>query len=81
MKKPTFSQVLAAETAPAQPEPAAAPAKAKKSDGRKTTTIRISEPALDALKQLALDRKTKLNDLLVSGAMRELEAHGRKPKE
>ncbi|RKK03308.1 hypothetical protein EBE87_27715 [Pseudoroseomonas wenyumeiae] len=80
MKKPTFSQALAAETAPVIEDTPLPPAKVKKSDGRVTTTIRIPETWLDELKQVALNEKTKLNDLLLSGAKHELEVRGRLPK-
>jgi uncharacterized protein (DUF4415 family) len=81
MKKPTFSQALAAETAPVIEDAPPTPTKAKKSDGRITTTIRISEKVLDELKRVALDEKTKLNDLLVAGAEHMLSVRGRLPKE
>lgn len=48
-------------------------------DRRKTTTIRIPGAVLDALKQLAFDRKTTVNDLLTSGVSRVLNMHGRAP--
>lgn len=83
MKKPSFSQALAAEQVPPPLEkPQAVPAaKPKKSDGRVTTTIRIEETWLDALKQVALNKKTKLNDLLRAGARHILEMENAFPKD
>lgn len=73
MKKPSFTAALAQEAAaPA----AAAPAKAK--DDRINTTLRISPEGLVALKNIAAEKRIRVNDLLLEGAEHVLAINGRK---
>ena len=72
MKKPTFTAALAQE-APAPEAP-----KAKPSDDRINTTLRISPEGLEALKNVAAAKRCRVNDLLLEGAEHVLALNGRK---
>ena len=74
MKKPSFTAALAQDQAPPPPEPKAA----KAGDGRINTTFRISPEGLEALKIVAAEKRTRVNDLLLEGAEHVLALHGRK---
>ena len=73
MKKPSFTAALAQERAP-EPEQKAA----KPGDGRINTTFRVSPEGLEALKIVAAEQRTRVNDLLLEGAEHVLALHGRK---
>jgi hypothetical protein len=73
VKKPSFTAALAQERAP-EPEQKAP----KLGDGRINTTFRISPEGLEALKIVAAENRTKVNDLLLEGAEHVLALHGRK---
>ena len=74
MKKPSFSEALAKPTQPTDPpEP-----KAKAGDGRINTTVRISPEGLEALKNIAAAKRTRVNDLMLEGAEYVLALNGRK---
>ena len=63
MKKPTFTAALAQDQAPELPEPKAA----KAGDGRINTTFRISPEGLEALKIVAAEKRTRVNDRYLRG--------------
>ena len=75
MKKPSFTDALAQES-PAVEVVSAAPGKAK--DDRINTTLRISPEGLEALKNVAAAKRTRVNDLLLEGAEHVLALNGRK---
>jgi hypothetical protein len=80
MKKPSFTDALARESAPPvaeAPPPAPAPA-AKPKDDRINTTLRISPEGLEALKNVAAAERIRVNDLLLEGAEHVLGLRGRK---
>ena len=80
MKKPSFTAALAQESAPsanAPPDAVTAP-NSRPSDGRINTTFRISPEGLEALKIVAAERRTRVNDLLLEGAEHVLALNGRK---
>ena len=74
MKKPTFTAALAHDQAP----PATVEKPAKVGDGRINTTFRISPEGLEALKIVAAEKRTRVNDLLLEGAEHVLALNGRK---
>ena len=74
MKKPSFTAALAQDQAPEPPKLKAA----KAGDGRINTTFRISPQGLEALKIVAAEKRTRVNDLLLEGAEHVLALHGRK---
>jgi hypothetical protein len=75
VKKPSFTDALAQEV-PAVEPPRATPSKAK--DDRINTTLRISPEGLEALKNVAAAKRTRVNDLLLEGAEHVLALNGRK---
>lgn len=75
MKKPTFSDAMAAQDTPPELPQAA---KEKAGDGRVNTTIRISPEGLEALKNVAASKRIRVNDLLLEGAEYVLALNGRK---
>jgi hypothetical protein len=81
MKKPSFTDTLARESAPPvaeAPSPAPAPAPARPKDDRINTTLRISPEGLEALKNVAAAERIRVNDLLLEGAEHVLGLRGRK---
>ena len=77
MKKPSFSAALAQEMPPTKPELHEIEA-AKPKDNRISTTLRISPEGLEALKNVAAAKRTRVNDLLLEGAEHVLALNGRK---
>lgn len=79
MKKPSFSAALAQDHAPAPAllEPGLAKA-TKSKDDRINTTLRISPEGLEALKNVAAAKRSRVNDLLLEGAEHILALNGRK---
>lgn len=75
MKKPSFTAALAQKSAPPE-EPA--PVVTKSKDDRINTTLRISPEGLEALKNVAAAKRTRVNDLLLEGAEHVLALNGRK---
>jgi len=79
VKKPSFSAALAQDHAPAPTLLEAGPAKATKlKDDRINTTLRISPEGLEALKNVAAAKRSRVNDLLLEGAEHILALNGRK---
>ena len=77
MKKPTLETVLA-KKAPV-PEPAPQPAaKAKPDDGKMTTSLRIRPAMLAELKMLALEKRVRVNDVILEAIDNHLAVHGRR---
>ncbi len=76
MKKPTFSDAMAGQAR--NSEPGAAEAKEKPSDGRMNTTLRISPEGLRALKNVAADKRVRVNDLVLEGVEYVLALNGKK---
>jgi hypothetical protein len=74
MKKPSFTAALAQDQAPPPPEEKPT----KVGDGRINTTFRVSPEGLEALKIVAAEKRTRVNDLLLEGAEHVLALHGRK---
>ena len=74
MRKPT-STAAPVRNAPAADEPTP---KAKPTDGRINTTLRISPQGLEALKNVAAAKRIRVNDLLLEGAEHVLALNGRK---
>jgi hypothetical protein len=78
MAKPTLETVLAKKVAPA-PEPAPPPAaKAKSGDGKMTTSLRIKPEVLAELKLLALQKRVRVNDVILEAIENHLAMHGRR---
>jgi hypothetical protein len=80
MKKPTLETVLARKTSPT-PEPASAPppaAKPKADDGKMTTSRRIRPGMLAELKVLALQKRVRVNDVILEAIENHLVLHGRR---
>jgi hypothetical protein len=80
MKKPTLETVLARKT-PTAPEPASAPppaAKARVDDDKMTTSLRIRPEMLAELKVLALQKRVRVNDVILEAIENHLAVHGRR---
>ena len=78
MKKPTLAGVLAKKTPPA-PEPVPSPdVKAKANDGKMTTSLRIKPETLGVLKVLALQKRVRVNDVILEAIENYLALHGRR---
>jgi hypothetical protein len=62
------------------PEPAPSPAtkSAKVGDGKVTTSLRIRPEALSALKVLAVQRRCRVNDLIVEAIDNHLALNGQR---
>lgn len=76
MKKPSFSDVMADQTRAS--DVATVEAKEKLSDGRMNTTLRISPEGLKALKNVAADKRVRVNDLVLEGVEYVLALNGKK---
>ena len=77
MKKPTLETVLARKT-PLAPEPAPPPAaKPAADDGKMTTSLRIQPELLAQLKVLALQKRVRVNDVILEAIRNHLAMHGR----
>jgi hypothetical protein len=77
MKKPTLETVLAkkASVPESAPQPAA---KAKADDGKMTTSLRIRPAMLAELKMLALEKRVRVNDVILEAIENHLTLHGRR---
>lgn len=79
MKKPSFSAALAQDRTPeVLPEETVPLKPAKAKDDRINTTLRISPEGLEALKNIAAAKRSRVNDLLLEGAELVLALNGRK---
>lgn len=79
MKKPTLAGVLAQKTPASAPEPAPpAATKAKADDGKMTTSLRIRPEILGELKVLALQKRVRVNDVILEAIENYLALHGRR---
>ena len=75
MAKATLQTVLAQKTAP-HPEPQPAPAaRAKRDDGKMTTSLRIEPETLGRLKMLALRQRVRVNDIIIQAIDNHLAMH------
>jgi hypothetical protein len=75
MAKATLQTVLAQKTVP-QPEPQPAPAaKARRDDGKMTTSLRIEPEKLGRLKMLALRQRVRVNDIILQAIDNHLAMH------
>jgi hypothetical protein len=78
MKKPTLETVLAKKAPAPAPEPAPQPAaKAKPDDGKMTTSLRIRPEMLTELKILAMQKRVRVNDVILEAIRNHLAVHGR----
>ena len=78
MKKPTLETVLARKLSPAtEPAPPPVP-KARADDGKMTTSLRIRPEMLAELKVLALQKRVRVNDVILEAIESHLTLHGRR---
>ena len=78
MKKPTLETVLARKTPPATEPVPPPPAKARADDGKMTTSLRIRPAMLAELKVLALQKRVRVNDVILEAIENHLILHGRR---
>jgi hypothetical protein len=78
MKKPTLETVVARKTPPQDPEPSPATKPAKADDGKMTTSLRIKPDLLAELKVLAVQRRCRVNDVILEAIENHLALNGRR---
>jgi hypothetical protein len=81
MKKPTLESALARKALSepeSAPPPADKPAKKALDDGKMTTSLRIRPEMLAELKLLALQRRVRVNDVILEAIENHLALNGRR---
>jgi hypothetical protein len=79
MKKPTLAGALAQKSPPQLELTPPQAAKAKVDDGKITTSLRIPPDKLGELKLLAVQRRCRVNDLILEAIDNLLALNGRRP--
>jgi len=78
MRQPTLETAVARKTSPQDTEPSPATKPAKVDDGKMTTSLRIKPDLLAELKVLAVQRRCRVNDVILEAIENHLALNGRR---
>ena len=78
MKKPTLETALARTPLSQDAEPSPVTKQAKGDDGKMTTSLRIKPDLLAELKVLAVQRRCRVNDVILEAIENHLALNGRR---
>jgi hypothetical protein len=78
MKQPTLETAVTSKTQPQDTEPSPVTKPAKVDDGKMTTSLRIKPDLLAELKVLAVQRRCRVNDVILEAIENHLALNGRR---